>query len=266
MVAAAIVTAAGVGAVATNIASKRAGGDLAAASRQGRQDIIKAYGQAPKFVTQGADRGIAALNRGNAAAQAQYAPYTKAGNLATNKLESLLGLKGGSASILKALQSSPGYKFALQQGDQATINAASAGGFGVNSGNTLEALSKYNQGLATDTYQNAVANLENLAGIGFNASTLAAGADLSTAGGVSNIDVGSGTTLADLYSQRGTALGNVDIGQGTNQANIDAAQGASEAGIAQNAMGDFLLMNMMKSGGTTDYYDSSISRWKHVRN
>jgi hypothetical protein len=88
-----------------------------------------------------------------------------------SQLTNLLGLggAGGNASALAQLQATPGYQFAQQQG-QNSISAANAAGGQLASGKEAIDLSKFNQGLATQTYQNAVQNAMGLAGIGQGAA------------------------------------------------------------------------------------------------
>jgi len=204
---------------------------------------------APQFVNAGANKAVVAQQTALSGAMKGYAPYALAGKQALGKEMTLLGLgKGGNAAALKQLRSTPGFQFAEQQGDQATINAATATGMNL-SGNTLEALSQYNQGLATNTFQNEVGDLSSVVSEGFAAANAGSQAQLSTGSNISNIDTGQGTTLADLYAQRGTALGNVDIGAATNQANIGIANASNQASIVNNAMQDYLLYNMSQSGG-----------------
>lgn len=94
-------------------------------------------------------------------------PWTDQGTAAVGQLGGLLGLPGQTSSIpgwdtgslvkpfqptMAQLQQTPGYQFTLQQGEQATTNAAAAMGLG-QSGSLLKGASSYAEGLASTTYQ-----------------------------------------------------------------------------------------------------------------
>lgn len=117
-------------------------------------------------------------------------PYLNAGSDALTALEHGLGIgtddgsKGYGALMkkftAKDYHQSPGYQFQLNQGNQQLLNTSSATG-GVNSGNTLKALTQYGQGLANQDYQQADNNftqrqeqefgmLDTVAGSGQNAA------------------------------------------------------------------------------------------------
>lgn len=67
---------------------------------------------------------------------------------------------------------SPGYQFQLQQGQDSVLNNASRTG-GVNSGNTLKALTQFGQGVANQDFQQAYNNYNNNYWNTFNANTSA---------------------------------------------------------------------------------------------
>lgn len=255
MVAAAIIGGAVIGGVATNMGANKAASATSAGARTGTQAINQSTNQGLRDIQSGTAAGI--KTETNAAA-----PYVGLGKSAIPKLETLLGLKGGGAAAMKALQSTPGYQFAQQQGDQGTINAATASGMNL-SGNTLESLSNFNQGLATSTFNTEVGNLEGLVAGGQNAA-------LTSGGAISGMQAGAGSQEAQLLSNKGTSIANVDIGQGTNLANIGMAQAASNANIASSAGNDFLLSSMMKNPQAVDggdfYASDTLKRFKPCRN
>ena len=137
-------------------------------------------------------------------------------------------------------QQSPGYAFQMQQGTNAVLNNASALG-GVNSGNTLKALTQYGQGLANTDYQQAYNNyvnqqnttfgqLSNIAGIGQNAAVqqgsvgntltnnvsanTAAAANATSAGTVANANINNNLINSLIYGNGsgGTSGGSGGIG------------------------------------------------------
>jgi hypothetical protein len=203
MVAAAIVGAAVIGGVATGVASSNAASATENATNS-------------------------AVNEQEWAIQQQEnlsAPYRALGSAAIGQYESLLGLgPNGAAGELQALQNTPGYQFTKQQGEQSTVNQASAMGLGL-SGNTLEGLDQFNTGLADQTYQNALTNSENAVTIGQNA---AAGTGTAIAGGANNIS---------------SAL----INQGNTIAGIDVNEAAGLTKALSGASSNYLTMNTLAS-------------------
>lgn len=138
----------------------------------------------------------------NQALQQQAAlsqPYRDLGSAAIPQYEALLGIgPQGAGGIADALASTPGYQFTQSQGQTGILNAASLGG-GVG-GNTLAALDTYNTGLASQTYQNELADIGGAVASG----------QAAAAGQAQNV----GTAAGNI----GTALTN----QGNNSAGIDA--------------------------------------------
>lgn len=189
----------------------------------------------------------AAAEQQNALTQqeALAAPYTSLGKSAIPQLQTLLGLNGSNpAAAEKALSSTPGYQFTLNQGLDATKNAASASGM-LLSGNTLQALDKYGSGLADETYQQAVSNLENTVNTGQAAAAGQAANIGNAATNLGNIAVNQGNTLAGIDTNTIAGIEN-SLGNTTNNlilqntlANLDgfgvnAAENASVQG-AQNS-------------------------------
>lgn len=66
-------------------------------------------------------------------------------------------------------QTSPGYQFRLSEGQKA-INALAARDGNLNSGRTMNALAQYNQGLASDEFNQYANRLAALAGVGQTAT------------------------------------------------------------------------------------------------
>ena len=156
------------------------------------------------------------------------APYRQFGEAAIPGYMQLLGIgpQGQRLSpqqISQQLTQMPGYQFQLSEGLDATKRQAAAMGLGL-SGNTLQALNKYSQGLASTSYQNQLANL------------------------LAPINIG----------QASAANQAANVGQvGTNMANIYGAQGDNQAGIAANTIGgvtgaigggvqNYMLMNTLQ--------------------
>lgn len=159
-----------------------------------------------------------------------------------------LGLNGasGNASALSTLENTPGYQFALQQGEQAVDRGAAAQGLGT-SGNALNAEDQYAQGLASQTYNNYVSQLQPYLGVQENAAS-----------GISNANLTTGSNLSTLNSNQGTLAYNTQTGIGNAQAAADtAAQNAENSFIngAVNAVGNIggaLLGKTANAGNTSD--------------
>lgn len=137
--------------------------------------------------------------------------YSAAGTMLGNAL----GLNGaaGNAAATAAFQSAPGYQFALNQGVDQGVRAANAAGAAT--GNIIQGATQYATNYANQNYNNYLANLSTLAGMGENA--YGAGAYGTQAGS---------KALAGVYGQNATnkigVLGNVT--GGTANANQQAAQ------------------------------------------
>jgi len=202
MVAAAVIGAAAVGAVGSAVAGSEAAGATRDASNAAIAQQQSALGQQ------------ATLSQ----------PYRDLGTAALPQYEALLGIGSqGSAGILDALQKTPGYQFALSQGETGILNQASLSG-GV-SGNTLAALDKFNTGLAEGTYQQQVGNLQGAVGLG----------QAAAAGQASNI---------------GTAAGNISstlVNQGNTQAGIDANTAAGITKAIGGGVDNYLTLSALNS-------------------
>lgn len=106
---------------------------------------------------------VATQNYLNAAEQ----PYVQAGGTALENLQASLGEGGPGTNLLAAngingltfqptqaqLEATPGYQFAMNQGQQGVANSNAAQGRGV-SGAALKGAANYAQGLAEQTYMN----------------------------------------------------------------------------------------------------------------
>lgn len=212
MVAAAVIGSAVVGAAGSAVAGSEAAGATRDASNAAIQQQQSALSQ-----------------------QAQLsAPYRALGESAIPQLQSLLGIgtpgRNGqptSESALNALKNDPAYQFLQQEGTKNTLNAANAQGMSL-SGNTLEALSRFNAGLADTTYQQQVGDLENVVNTGQGAA----------AGQAANI---------------GNAASNISnslISQGNNLAGIDANTIAGITKSIGNASNQYTTLNTLKGLGS----------------
>lgn len=154
-----------------------------------------------------------------------YSPYLQGGAQASGMLSQLLGTPGQGlltpwtqqfqAPTAEQAAQTPGYKFQLQQGEDALQNSAAARG-GLLSGGTLAGLNNYAQGIASTNYQNTFNNAltqyqqayqsflnnqnntyQRLMGL--------SGQGLSAAGGAGNLISGIGGAIGTLYGGQGAA-------------------------------------------------------------
>lgn len=130
---------------------------------------------------------------------------------------------GNSASIQSALSNTPGYQFALQQG-LAAVNQNNAITGLLNSGNAIMGAETFATGLASQTYQNAVAN----AAQAYNSTS---GAN----GQIAQLQAAQGTNLADINQNTGQQIAGTFQNLNNTQSPI-FQQAASIAAGAGNAM------------------------------
>jgi hypothetical protein len=171
---------------------------------------IYASNKAASATRDAADAALKGQREGLAQQKELAAPYTGFGQSAISPLSQLLGLTPGSTpgSQQAALAASPGYQFAKEQGLEATQAKANAMGMGL-SGNTLKALDQYSTGLADQTYQERVGNLEKVVGFGQAAAA------------------GQSANVGQAYSN----MGSIQMAQGANQANISMNEAAALSNI-----------------------------------
>ena len=252
----------------------------AAAAQQQQQALEQARQQAAQALQQGQTQGVGALQAGQTGAlQAlpQYyqegvgyqQPYMQAGTQATNQLAQLFGPGGAYTQqpTLEQLQMDPSYAFRLQQGQQAMLNAARAGGL-AGSGGALKAATRYGQEAGSQEYSNAynrfMANrlaatqgLQNLSGQGAGAANVASGLAGTTGANVANVYRGTAGDLANVYGNTAANLASTYTGAGNQLAGVygglgqGLAQGAANIGssYAQGAMGPTNLLAALAGQG-----------------
>ena len=176
--------------------------------------------------------------------QNNLAPYMQAGPSALAGLQGMAGQmpQGYTPNFQYNPASDPGYQFRLNQGLQGVMNQNTALGGGLNSGNTLEALMNYGQGVAGQSYQQEFNNwlsqnsqamsqqnqqfgqLYNMAGLGENA-----------AAGVGNAGIQTGNQIASNI----TGAGNASAANSIAQGNVwgSAVQNAFSPGNVNSLLG-----------------------------
>lgn len=155
--------------------------------------------------------------------RADQTPWRNAGGAAVTTLGKLSAPGGDLYHNFSAqdFQADPGYDFRLQQGQQALERSAAARG-NLFSGGTLKSLDQYNQGFASNEFENAYNRfqqnrqtqynqLAGVAGLG-QTSVQATGAAGSAYGANAGNTIFQGGTQAGNASAAGTAA----LGQGIN--------------------------------------------------
>ena len=125
--------------------------------------------------------------------------YVNNGNAANSAQSQLLGtspLTAGAANGFQNYLNSTGYNFQLQQGQQAIAGSGAAKGI-LNSGSTAKALTSYGQGLAEQSFNNYLGQLNNVSAQG-----------LTAAGQIGAAGTGGGASAAGYTQQGGNTLGN----------------------------------------------------------
>lgn len=166
--------------------------------------IKNATNQALKYQQQGQDKAAGILQPGANYGQAQ------------SKLYDLSGLNGQQAqqTAFGQYTESPEVQFQREQGEQAAMRGAAAGGQ-LASGRTLADLSRFGQGLAQQGYGDYYSRIRDLYGTG-----------LTTA-----------NNLAGIYSQGGSNLANIAMGGGQQYAQAKGQQGGVFGDLLSQAAG-----------------------------
>jgi hypothetical protein len=152
-------------------------------------------------------------------------------------------------ALASGFQTDPGYEFARQQGEAALARSAAARG-GRLSGSTLQELSRYNQGLASQQFGDYMSRASGLAGqqVGVDLAGMAAtgalanqvaGAQQNYGNALSNVATGAGTQLANLYSGYGNNSASLGQQGATGVANMLTGAQANSANILGNSLGAY---------------------------
>lgn len=177
-------------------------------------------------------QGVGAVGNYLGTALQQNQSATGLGQGANAALGQLTGANGSNPNYA-AFQNQPGYQFTQQQGINALNRQAAASG-NLYSTNTLQNLSNYTTGLASNTYQSYVNNLLGMSQIGSGAQNTAA-----------QLAGQAGNQTGSLYN---SAAGNaITTGQGINSAYNNAAQNTVNASGIQEGT----YNNLINQAGNT---------------
>lgn len=148
---------------------------------------------------------------------------------------------------LAQFQQSPAYQFNLQQGQQAIDKAANARG-GYYNPSTLQDISKYSQGVASNEFQNAYNNYNQTQGNIFNRLQTMSGSGQNAA-----------TGLGGFASQTGQQVGANQIGAGSAQAaGIIGQNTAIQGGLSSLLQAYLAQQQAPQYGGVGTYNQSGL--------
>jgi hypothetical protein len=206
------------------------------------------------------NKGINSLEDSQSQALGYLDPYRQAGQTALSPLTGLLTGNqydpntGQTTSLTpeqrdNLLYQSPGYRFAVQQGQQGLERNQIANGYSL-SGGAQKELAQYLSGAASQYSGDYINQLAGLAGIGQNAANNSASTVTNFAPEIAGYKTNQGLTRANYYAQ----LGNIVGGTGSSLSGLAAGQ--SSGGGGGNGLGGFGSFGGSPSGtntGNTDF-------------
>jgi hypothetical protein len=191
--AAAVVGAAIIGGVATTVAGTKAANAQKDAANQQVAEYRHEYDQNRADLAPWRDTGASALSK--------LAGMYGVGAAPTNGE----GTDNPTADAYGGFFTSPGYKFRLDQGNQAVQRSAAARGI-LGSGATMKAIDRYSQGLASSEYGAFSDRLAQIAGFGQNATNATVAAGNAATQGIASAYGAAGNARASSYANIGSAV------------------------------------------------------------
>ena len=224
------------------------GGAQQDAANANAQALQQYQGTALPALQTGYNTGTTNLNN----AVGAYQPLANLGtsyNQAGTMLSNALGLNGASgyAAAGSSFQNAPGYNDAVNAGVSA-ISRLRAGQGMADSGNANNDVQTFGQNLQNQQYNSWLSNLQNMAGMGLNATGTAAAGQAA-----------GDTALANLGYTYGSDQGNIanNVASGTMADNNMVAAG--QAAGAKNLLGAGLSLATLGMGGGTTLGGSLLS-------
>jgi len=190
-------------------------------------------------------------------------PYQTVGSTATSMLNSAYQPGGSLSSTFTAptaaqAAATPGYQFALQQGQQAVARQQAAGGQ-YNSGATGKALANYTEGLASTNYQQAYNNSLNAYQTNYsnNLNSLTAGANIGLQG------TAQYNAAASNYGNQ-TSANTMNAAQYEGSAGTQAAEYSGTLGLqGQTTAGNYFMQGAEGTAagqvGSANAYENAIN-------
>lgn len=228
----------------------------------GLQTGIGLYGnsQATSALTQGEQNGINTQQQTQGQLYGIYGNQTGLGNQADSALGAQLGISGAPADY-SAFNNSPGYQFALAQGNQAINRNAAAQG-SLYTPQTMASLSQYNTGYASQNYNNYIGQLMQSAGLGASGNQGLGQGVTSTGGNISQLQQNQGNANAGgAANQAGVIsnlLGKLPYGQiGTGVSNLLGNSSSSSNSGVLNGSNSLFGGSSTSGAGYSDYNSST---------
>lgn len=176
----------------------------------------KAAGKAARAQTDAANRQIDFQKEIYTDQTARFKPFLDSGTNALGGYNFEMGL-GARPEGYRGFEATPGYDFRKQQGIDA-IDASAATRGGLMSGKTLQDLTTFGDGLASQEYGNYMQRLAGMTDMGIGAAGMQATAGNNAAAGVSNAlgnignaqaagAIGQGNALAGMFNNLSGAFG-----------------------------------------------------------
>lgn len=179
-------------------------------------------------------------------------PYMQAGQQGLQAYLGTLGLGGDQQTAINRFRTSPGYQFALQQGQQALQRQAAARGMS-GSGAASRELARYGQGMADQEYGNYQNRLQGLASMGAGMGQTAAQQSIGAGQNLANLGAGYAGQIGSIYQGMGQSAANARMAQ----AQINAQRNAGLwnmlgqlGGSALGAFGGFQGLGSLGGGGS----------------
>ena len=168
----------------------------------------------------------------------QQAPYREAGYTSLNKMSEMMPYLTKQYGA-EDFAIDPSYQFRLQQGNLATQNLQNVSG-GAVSGNTLKALTDYNQGAASTEYGNA-----------FNRFQTGRTNIYNTLAGIAGIGQTAQNQTGQLAQNVAGNIGQATIGSANAQAAGQVGAANAYGGALENAANMYSMSKYLRPAGGT---------------
>lgn len=243
---AAILGAAAIGGVGSAVAGSR----QASAAKSASRAQSKAAMEAARLQAEAMDRQTALGEKALAFQRSTYEqgredslPWLEAGQSALKQYRVEMGLADGESGF----QATPGYEFAVQQGEQGIKNNLAALGL-KGSGAALKALTRFRTGLANQEYGKYLGNIANIAGMGQGQSQSLGNLGAAVGNGQISGALGLGSNLMQGASAIGNAFQNAGAARASGYVGQANAFSNALSGATNNIGNALGMMAYMPRG------------------
>lgn len=181
-------------------------------------------------------------------------PFIDFGKQAMSPLSRLLS---PGPDQTKTLEQTPGYQFALSQGEKGVTNQATMRGL---SGNALREGGTFAEGLAQNTWQSVVDRLMAQVAGGSAAAGRLSGETVNTGIGIGNQSVGLAGNLTSNATQTGGNVGGNITGAGNAQGGAAIATGNAISGATGN-LSNMAVLNQLTGGRLLGATGTNTGAW-----